>query len=154
MIWILNARHIPAPQRNVARKPASLPLLVETAQCCEQHPTCPTCEAHEIPKRDMNYRCQATTCGDDECCKPTCKSVLNNGQCPAHHTPKVDDLASEPCVGCTHTTAVEQCCEQHPKCPACGAHEIAKRSMNYRCQATTCGDDECCKPTCKSVLNN
>jgi len=31
-IWILNARHIPAPQKNVAHKHASLPSMVESAQ--------------------------------------------------------------------------------------------------------------------------
>jgi len=56
-------------------------------------------------------------------------------------------------VGCTQPMAVEKCCDQHPKCPACNTGELPKHGPNYRCTATTCGVDECCTPTCGSTLN-
>merc|ERR1712048_573598 len=104
-------------------------------------------------KHGPNYRCKAKTCEADECCKPTCKSVLKDGQCPTDHSEKVD-LRTTACVGCVQETAVAKCCVQHPKCPACKANELPKHGPNYRCKAKTCEADECCKPTCKSVLKD
>lgn len=122
---------------------------VET--CCEEHEQCPACSGGEMQVKDAGTYCTGVNCGSQECCRPTCESMLPNGVCPAHHTAK-GNLGTTLCVGNCGSNPVDTCCDEHEQCPTCNANEIQKKTGH--CDGVSCADDECCDPaTCGNTLS-